>query len=157
MKKFVVCNSSRKVWRNNLSGGDEHLIIYCKDIKTIFEALRDQINSHVRKITIHLYTEDPQLSINPYLVPNLEVNTCIREINFNCYTHDYWLSLVLSLFPNVENLYFFKLTKEKLKYIAENLEHVRNIRCNYSDNDLVEYYHELITQRKDINTDININ
>lgn len=145
------------MFRENLNKNDEHLIIYCKDLKTVFEAWQDQINSSIRKITINNYTDDPKLSVSPYSMTNLSISTNVKEVNFNCYTHDYWLTLVLSLCPNVQKLHFHKLTKEKLKYIAENLEYVTHIKCFYADNDIMDFYNDLISHRKDINTDIKIN
>ncbi|KAG5682530.1 hypothetical protein PVAND_011877 [Polypedilum vanderplanki] len=156
MKKFVACNASKKRWKVNSSKDDEHLIIYSKDIKTVFQAWQE-INSNVQRLTINIFTEDPVLSINPYFVSNLEVKMNIKEINFNCYTHDYWLTLILSLCPNIEKLYFFKLTKEKLKYIAEHLDYVKNIECDFIESDTIEFYNDMRKQRKDINTDIKIN
>jgi hypothetical protein len=157
MKKFLACNASEKRWKVDPSGDNQHLIICSKDIKTIFQAWQDHINSQTYRVTINIYTEDPMMSVNPYLVPNLEAKTCVKEIYFNCYTHDYWLALILSLSPNVERLYFFKLTKEKLKYIAEHLDYVRNIECDYMENDTIEFYNNLKAERRDINADIKIN
>lgn len=136
---------------------DEHLIIYCKDLITVFEAWQEQISPSIKKVTINNFTDDPKLSINPYLIPNLRVSTDITEVNFNCYTHDYWLTLILSLCPNVRKLHFFKLTKEKLLYIAEHLEYVTHIECDYVENDIVDYYRDLVSHRNDINSDIKIN
>jgi hypothetical protein len=157
MKKFVACNASNKRWKVNSSSDDDHLIIYSKDITTVFQAWQDQIDAAVHRVTINIFTDDPVLTINPYLVPNLEVKTCVKEINFNCYTHDYWLALILSLCPNVEKLYFFKLTKEKLKYIAEHLDCVRRVECDFMEGDTIEFYTNLKRQRRDINADIKIN
>lgn len=159
MKKFLVCNASKRVFsERSMSQSDEHLIIYCKNLTTIFKAWSDQqVNENVKKITINVFTDDPSLSINPYMMPNLNVCTHVREIAFNCYTHDFWLSLVLSLCPNVEVLHFFKLSKEKLRYLVEHLEYLTHITCDSMEEDLVDYYKELIKSDKTINCSIKIN
>lgn len=159
MKKFLACNASKKVWSAQMmSQNDEHLIIFCKDLKTIFQAWSDrQVNENVKKITINNFTDDPSLSINPYMMPNLTVCTHVREIIFNCYTHDYWLSLVLSLCPNVEVLHFFKLTKGKLRHLVENLEYLAHVTCNFMEDDVIDYYEKLIKNDKSINCNVRIN
>jgi hypothetical protein len=147
MKKFVVCNAVRKNWRQNeVVEGEEHVIIYCKNLKTIFEAW-SKLNPSVKVVTINVPTHDPTFSINPFYM-KIPVNTNIREINFNCYTHD---------FSNLETLYFFKLTKEKVKYAADNLEKLRNLYCDYIEQDTAEYYKQLKATEKDINMKIRIN
>lgn len=157
MKKFVVCNASKKHWRETpeLLSGDEHLIIYCKDLKTVFEAW-SSLSLAVKKVTINVFTEDPTLTINPFFM-NLQVNTNIKEISFNCYTHDVWLKFILDTCPNLETLFFHKLTKEKVKYAAENLENLVNIYCEYIEEDTANYYKQLKSTEKDINTKIKIN
>lgn len=157
MKKFFVCRSNQNNFLKKPDKTDDHLIVYCKDLITVFEAWRDHVDTTVKKVTINNFTDDPKLSINPYLMSELTVNTNVKELCFNCYTHDYWLSLVLSLCPNVQKLHFHKLTKEKLKYIAENLEFVTHIKCYYLENDVIDFYNELITHRNDINSEIKIN
>lgn len=158
MKKFLVCNSTKKIWRDSgLAANDEHLIIYCKDLKTIFQAWSTHFSDNVKKITINVNTEDPSLSINPYFMPNLKISTNVREISFNCYTHDYWLALFLSLCPNVEVIYFFKLTKEKIKYLAEHLDRLVQINCDYMEDDLINYYKHLVANDKSLNGNIKIN
>lgn len=155
MKKFLACNASKSTW--SVETSDEHLIIYCKDLKTIFQAWSDQMTENVKKITINVFTDDPSLSINPYLSPNLNVCTHVREIIFNCYTHDFWLSLILSLCPNVEVLHFFKLTKEKLKYLVEHLEYLSHVTCDYAEDDLIEFYKEIKKRDKSVNSNVRIN
>lgn len=156
MKKFVVCNASKKNWKQtDLTDGDQHLIIYCKDLKTVFEAW-NQLSSAVKKVTINVFTEDPQFTVNPYFL-NLPINTNIKEIVFNCYTHDSWLNFILDTCPNLENLYYFKLTKEKVKYAAENFEHLKHLYCDYIEEDTAEFYKQLKSTEKDINTRIKIN
>ena len=156
MKKFVVCNSSKRNWRQNeVVVGEEHVIIYCKNLKTIFEAW-SELNSAVKIVTINVPTDDPTFTLNPFYM-NLPVNTTIREISFNCYTHVFWLRFILDTCPNLETLYFFKLTKEKIKYAADNLEKLRNIYCDYIEQDTAEYYKQLKATEKDINMKININ
>lgn len=157
MKKFLVCRSNQRIFIEKSDKSNKHLIIYCKDLKTIFEAWQDHVDSTVRKITFNNFTNDPKLSKNPYLMPELMISTSVKELNFNCYTHDYWLTLVLSLCPNVQKLYFYKLTKEKLRHIAENLEFVTHIKCYYLENDVIDFYNDLISNRNDINSDIKIN
>ncbi|KAL7038719.1 hypothetical protein ACKWTF_009669 [Chironomus riparius] len=158
MKKFLVCRSNPKHFIEKSNKSDKHLIIYCKDLKTVFEAWHDHVDCTVKKITINNFTDDPKLSINPYaLMPELTVSTSVKELNFNCYTHDYWMTLVLSLCPNVQELHFHKLTKEKLKHIAENLEFVTHIKCYYIENDIIDFYNDLISHRNDINSEIKIN
>jgi hypothetical protein len=159
MKKFLACNANKRVWsENSMSHNDEHLIIYCKNLSTIFKAWSDQqVNVNVKKITINNFTDDPSLSINPYTMPNLSVCPHVREIHFNCYTHDYWLSLVLSLCPNVEVLHFFKLTKGKLRYLLEHLEYLTHVTCEYMEDDLINYYEELIKSDKSLNCNVKIN
>lgn len=156
MKKFVVCSASKRSWnQENLIQGDEHLIIYCKDLKTIFEAW-NELNPNVKKVTINVFTEDPTFTVNPYLL-NLPINRNIKEIAFNCYTHDDWLRFILDTCPNLETLSFFKLTKEKVKYAAENLENLTNIFSDYVENDVKQFYKQLKATEKDINTHIKIN
>jgi hypothetical protein len=156
MKKFVVCNAVRKNWRQNeVVEGEEHVIIYCKNLKTIFEAW-SELNPSVKVVTINVPTDDPTFTINPFYM-NIPVNTNIREINFNCYTHDFWLKFILDTCPNIETLYFFKLTKEKVKYAADNLEKLRNLYCDYIEQDTAEYYKQLKATEKDINMKIKIN
>lgn len=156
MKKFVVCSASKRNWKQNeVTGGEEHVIIYCKNLKTIFEAW-NCLNSSVKKVTINVPTDDPTFTINPFYM-NLAVNTNIREIYFNCYTHDFWLKFILDTCPMLETLYFFKLTKEKVKYAADNLENLRSIYCDYIEQDTAEYYKQLKLTEKDINTMIKIN
>jgi hypothetical protein len=156
MKKFVVCNASKKNWKqSDLTEKDEHLIIYCKNLKTIFEAWT-QLSPNVKKVTLNVFTEDPIFTINPYFM-NLQTNLAIKEIDFNCYTHDFWLKFILDTCPNLETLYFFKLTKEKVKYAAENLEHLKHIYCDYIEEDTSEFYKTLKANEKDINTKIKIN
>lgn len=156
MKKFVVCNASKKDFKQaELLSGDEHLIIYCKDLKTVFEAW-SQLSLAVKKVTINVFTEDPTFTINPFFM-NLQVNTSIKEISFNCYTHEFWLKFILDTCPNLETLYFYKLTKEKIKYAAENLENLANIYCEYIEEDTTNYYKQLKSTEKDINTKIKIN
>jgi hypothetical protein len=158
MKSFLICRANKNTWKyDDPNKKHEHLIIYCKNLKTVFEAWSNQFNSSATKITINALTDDPTLTINPYYVPNLNVSTSVRELNFNCYTHEYWLTIILSLCPNVEKLSFFKLTKEKLKYIAENLEHVKQIDCDYMERDVEDFYTQLISARNDINDNIKIN
>ena len=155
MKKFLVCNASKKSWkRNDFIQGEEHMIIYCKDLKTVFEAW-SQLTPAVTKVTINVFTEDPKFTINPFFL-NLPVNTNIREISFNCYTHDYWLRYILDTCPNLETLYFYKLTKDKVKYAAENLENLTNIYCEYIEPDATEFYKHMKATEKDINTKIKI-
>lgn len=154
MKKFVVCNKSKKSW-SNLSVGEEHVIIYCKDLKTIFEAW-SRLGAAVKKVTINVFTEDPTFTINPYFL-NLAINTSIKEIEFNCYTHDFWLKFILDTCPNLESLYFYKLTKDKVKYAAENLEHLKHLYCDYIEEDTVDFYKHLKTTDKDLNGGIKIN
>lgn len=115
------------------------------------------MNENVKKITINAFTDDPSLSINPYFMPNLNVCAHVREISFNCYTHDYWLSLVLSLCPNVEVVHFFKLTKGKLLYLVEHLENLTHVTCDYMEDDLVEYYEDLVRNNKALNCNVKIN
>lgn len=156
MKKFVVCSANKKTWnQDNLIQGDEHLIIYCKDLKTIFEAW-SQLSQVVKKVTINVFTDDPTFTVDPCLM-NLPVNTNIKEINFNCYTHDYWLRFILDTCPNLETLSFFKLTKDKMKYAAENLENLTNIFYEYVEPDVTQFYKHLKATEKDINTHIKIN
>lgn len=156
MKKFVVCSASKKNWKQSeLVDGDEHLIIYCKDLKTVFEAW-SQLGSVVKKVTINVFTDDPTFTVNPYFL-NLPINTNIKEIVFNCYTHDFWLMFILDTCPNLESLYFFKLTKDKVKYAAENLEHLRYLYCDYIEEDTEDYYKQLRATEKDVNTKIKIN
>ncbi|CRL01947.1 CLUMA_CG015224, isoform A [Clunio marinus] len=156
MKKFVVCNSSKKHFKQTeLHEGEEHLIIYCKDLKTVFEAW-SELDSSVKKVTINVFTEDPTFTINPFHL-NLEINTNIREISFNCYTHDIWLKFILDTCPNLETLYFYKLTKDKLKYAAENLEHLKHMYCDYIEDDASEFYKKFKSTEKDINKNIKIN
>lgn len=131
------------------------MIIYCKDLKTIFEAW-STLHPAIKKITINVFTEDPTFTIDPYFM-NLPVNTHIREIDFNCYTHDFWLRFILDTCPNLEILFFYKLTKEKLKYAAENLEYLRNIYCEYMEEGAADYYKQLKSTQKDINDKIKIN
>lgn len=155
MKKFLVCNASKKEWKKpDLIEGDEHLIVYCKDLKTIFEAWR-QITPSVKRVTINVFTEDPVFTIDPFYL-NPQVNTSIKEIIFNTYTHDFWLKFILDTCPNLESLYFYKLTKEKVKYAAENLESLTNIYCSYMDEDTKEFYKQMKTTEKDINSGIKI-
>lgn len=156
MKKFVVCSASKKNWKQNeVVEGEEHVIIYCKNLKTIFEAWSG-LNPAVKKVTINVPTDDPTFTINPFFM-NLQVNTNIREIYFNCYTHDFWLKFILDTCPNLETLYYFKLTKEKVKYAADNLENLRSIYCDYIEQDTAEYYKQLKATENDINTKIKIN
>lgn len=156
MKKFLVCNASAKGWKEpDLHEGDQHLIIYCKDLKTIFEAWKE-IGSKVKRVTINVFTEDPIFTIDPFFL-NLQVNTNIKEIFFNSYTHDFWLKFILDTCPNLETLYFFKLTKSKIKYAAENLESLTNIYCDFIEDDVKSYYKEMKANVKDINTGIKIN
>lgn len=156
MKKFVVCNASKKNWkRNDLVAGEEHLIIYCKDLKTVFEAW-SQLSAAVQKVTINVFTDDPTFTVNPYFL-NLPINTNIKEIVFNCYTHDFWLKFILDTCPNLESLFFYKLTKEKVKYAAENLEHLSHLTCDYIEEDTEEFYKQLKIMEKDVNTQIKIN
>lgn len=156
MKKFAVCSSSKKNWRrNDFEQGEEHMIIYCKDLKTVFEAW-STLNPAVKKITINVFTEDPKFTVDPYFM-NLPVNTTVKEIDFNCYTHDFWLRFILDTCPNLEILFYYKLTKEKIKYAAENLEYLRNIYCEYMEEGVAEYYKQLKSTQKDINDKIKIN
>lgn len=156
MKKFIVCNkNSQTFFTDNLKSN--HLIIYCKDLTTIFRAWESQLNNSIQKITIHVSTTDPTLSIDPIFISNLEISTSVKEITFNCFTHNYWLFIILSLCPNVEKLYFFKLTKEKLQYVAENLERVTIVKCDFMETDTLKFYQDLISQKKGVNTDIKIN
>lgn len=156
MKKFVVCSANKRSWnQENLIQGDEHLIIYCKDLKTIFEAW-NELSSVVKKVTINVFTVDPTFTVNPCML-NLQVNRNIKEITFNCYTHDYWLRFILDTCPNLETLSFFKLTKEKVKYAAENLENLTNIYSEYIEPDVKQFYKHLKATERDINTHIKIN
>lgn len=156
MKKFVVCKSSKKSFRTaDLVEGDEHAIIYCKDLKTVFEAWSD-LTPEVKAVTINVYTEDPSFTVDPFFL-NLPVNTNIKEISFNCYTHDFWLRFILDTCPNLETLFFFKLTKEKIKYAAENFEFLTHIFCDYIEEDTADFYKELKTMDKGINKRIKIN
>lgn len=156
MKKFVVCNSNKKNWKQSeLTDGEEHLIIYCKDLKTIFEAW-SKLSPLVKKVTINVFTEDPTFTVNPYFL-NLPINTSIKEIDFNCYTHDFWLKFILDTCPNLETLFYFKLTKEKVKYAAENLENLKHIYCDYIEEDTADFYKQLKSMDKDVNTQIKIN
>jgi hypothetical protein len=157
MRKFVVCNSRKKHSNQSadLVKSDDHTIIYCKNLKTVFEAWAE-LRPNVTRVTINNFTEDPVFTINPFYM-NLQVNTNIKEIFFNCYTHDFWLKFILDTSPSVEQLYFFKLTKEKLKYAAENLEQLTNIYCDYIEEDAEDYYKKMKKTEKDINTSIKIN
>lgn len=140
-----------------MAANDQHLIIYCKDLKTIFNAWSTHYSDNVKKITINCYTEDPILSTNPYLMPNLKISTNVKEIIFNSYTHDYWLALFLSLCPNVEAIFFFKLTKQKIRYLAEHLDRLVHVKCDYMEDDLIEFYEELMANDKSLNGNIKIN
>lgn len=156
MKKFLICKSSEKSWSSaTVFAEEKHVIIYCKDLKTVFETW-SQLGADVQAVTIHVFTEDPTLSINPYFV-NLTINTNIRKVKFNCYTHDFWLRLILDTCPNLESLYFFKLTKSKVKYAAENLEHLQHLYCDYIEDDVVEYYKKMKVDDKSLNGEIKIN
>lgn len=158
MKKFLVCNATKKkVWNDSGMEKNEHLIIYCKDLKTIFQAWNTHYSDDVKKITLNVYTDDPIISINPYFMSNLKISIHVKEINFNCYTHDYWLALFLSLCPYVEILHFYKLTKEKLKYLAEHLDHLRHVHCDFMESDLIEFYEQLLSNDKSLNGNIKIN
>lgn len=156
MKKFLVCNASKNNWKQpDLVEGDEYLIVYCKNLKTVFEAW-SKIGPNVKRVTINVFTEDPTFTIDPFFL-NLQVNTTIKEIFFNSYTHDFWLRFILDTCPNLEVLYFYKLTKAKVKYAAENLENLTNIYCDYMEEDAKEFYKQMKMNEKDINTGIKIN
>lgn len=156
MKKFLVCNPKIRSWKqSNQKVGDEHVIIYCKDLKTVFEAW-SQMGAAVKKVTINVFTEDPKFTINPYFL-NLAINTTIKDIEFNCYTDDVWLRFILDTCPNLETLYFFKLTKDKVKYAAENFEHLKHLYCDYMEEDTEEFYKQLKATNKDLNCEIKIN
>jgi hypothetical protein len=154
MKKFVVCNANKRV-RQATTSGEDHTIIYCKDLKTVFEAW-SQLGPNVSKVTINIFTEDPKFTIDPFYM-NLQVNTNIKEIFFNCYTHEFWLKFILDTCPNLESLNFYKLTKEKIKYAAENLEQLTSIYCEYIEEDVLDFYKTMKKTEKDINTRIKIN
>lgn len=131
------------------------MIIYCKNLKTVFEAWRI-ITPAVKKVTINVFTDEPTFTIDPFFM-NIPINTNIREIHFNCYTHDFWLRFILDTCPNLEVLYFYKLTKDKVKYAAENLERLTNIYCDYVEEDVVEFYKQFKSTEKDVNAKIKIN
>jgi hypothetical protein len=157
MKKFIVCNASKKQFKLSaeLAKSEDHWIIYCKNLKTVFEVW-SELRQNVTRVTINNFTDDPIFTIDPFYM-NLQVNTNIREIHFNCYTHEFWLKFILDTSPNVEKLYFYKLTKEKLKYAAENLEQLTNIYCDYIEDDAEDFYKKMKKTEKDINTRIKIN
>lgn len=156
MKKYVLCNASKKnIKPKELVDGEEHMIIYCKDLKTVFEAWSCMTPS-IKRVTINVFTEDPTFTLNPYFM-NLPVNTNIRELYFNCYTHDFWLRFLLDTCPNLEILYFYKLTKDKIKYAAENFENLTHLYCEYIEEDTMEFYKTIKSTQKDLNTKIKIN
>lgn len=156
VKKFIACGAKKKEWKlSNIEKNEEHVIIYCKDLKSIFVTWNN-IDESVSKLTINVPTDDPRLTINPYFL-NLKVKLNIKEIHFNCYTHDLWLQVILDQCPNLEILHFYKLTKEKVRHAAENFEHLRHIYCDYIEEATEEYYKELKSSNKDINQSIKIN
>jgi hypothetical protein len=156
LKNFVSCESKNHKFKSiELNDKEEHSIIYCKNLATIFKVFYE-LDENVKKITINVPTYDPQLTIIPTYM-NLKVNTNIKEIHFNCYTHDFWLHFILDVCPNLEILHFFMLTKEKIKYAAENLEYLKHIYCDYIEDDVEKYYKTLRSSQKDVNQDIKIN
>lgn len=156
LKRFVSCGAKQKQWKlNNLKENEDHLIIYCKDLKKLFTTWNN-IDDNVQRITVNVPTDDPHLSVNPFFM-SLKVKLKIKEIHFNCYTHDFWLQLILDLCPNIEILSFYKLTKEKVRHAAENFEHLKHIYCDYIEEGTEEYYKELKSVTKDINENIKIN
>lgn len=154
MKNILACaSSSSRVWtENKLNDDDEHLVIYCKELSTIFKAWR-HLTESMKKVTINVFTEDPTFAFDPTCLDH-KIHTSIKEINFNCYTHRVWLNLILDVCPLVEKLHFFKLTKEKLEYAANNLEYLRHVSCDYMEIDTMEFYHNLKATKTDINKSI---
>lgn len=156
LKTLLSCESKHHKFKTiELQENEEHSIIYCKDLRTIFNVF-NELDETVKKLTINVPTYDPTLTINPSYM-NLKVNTNIKEIHFNCYTHDFWLQFILDVCPNLEILHFFMLTKEKIKYAAENLEYLRYITCDYIEDDVEKFYKTLKSTEKDVNQIIKIN
>lgn len=156
LQNFVSCELKNRNFQTiELKDNEEHSIIYCKNLATIFKIF-NELSENVKKITINVPTYDPQLTIIPTYM-NLKVNTNIKEIHFNCYTHDYWLRLILDVCPNLEVLHYFMLTKEKIKYAAENFEYLKHIFCDYIEDDVKKYYKTLRLSQKDVNQVIKIN